>query len=176
MGWLLESPVTSTGAIVLATVYFSAGLWPGLHCMLQGSARAKYRAALLSLQYLLPVSTHERRWWVAVSISAGVCEEVFFRGFLPQFLTGQLHGSWSLDPTAAWLSGAVAFGLCHFYQGISGVLRTTLAALMFSLTAILSGSLLLPMVLHVLLDMAILTLYRPLLDENCPSDVSFLKP
>ncbi len=164
MAWLLESGVISTAAMALAALYFAAGLGPGLHCMLRAEARLKYSAALLALNYLLPVSALERHWWVAVSISAGVCEEIFFRGFLPQFLTGQLHGGWALDPTAAWLMSAIAFGLCHFYQGAGGILRTTMAALMFSVVAILSGSLLLPIVLHVLVDMAILAMYRPPLD------------
>lgn len=170
MGWLLESHAMSTTATVLTALYFAAGLGPGLHCMLQSAARRKYYAALLSLEYILPVSPHERRWWVAVSISAGVCEEVFFRGFLPQFLTGQLHGSWTLDPTVAWLVGALAFGICHFYQGVNGIIRTTIGALMLSLAAILTGSILLPVVLHVLLDLAILSLYRPLLDY--PADAA----
>ncbi|MDM5182101.1 CPBP family intramembrane metalloprotease [Massilia sp. DJPM01] len=165
MGWLLGSPAMSTGATVLTALYFAAGLGPGIHCMLQSAVRPKYRAALLSLEYMLPVSSHERRWWVAVSISAGVCEEVFFRSFLPQFLTGQLHGSWTLDPTVAWLVSAVAFGMCHFYQGVGGIVRTTIGALLLSLAAILSGSILLPVVLHLLLDLAILPLYRPLLDN-----------
>ncbi len=163
---LLASPVASTASLALATLYFALALAPGLHCVLKPAARQTYSAALASLRYMLPVSPHERRWWVAVSISAGICEEVVFRGFLPQFLTGQLHGEWTLDPLVAWLLSALAFGLCHAYQGAAGVVRTTLAALMFSVVAMLSGSLLLPVVLHILVDLAVLPLYRPLLDNR----------
>jgi membrane protease YdiL (CAAX protease family) len=113
----------------------------------------------------LPVSDSERRWWVLVSIAAGVCEEVVFRGFLMQFLEGQLHGGWRLDPTAAWLLSSLIFGCGHFYQGAAGIARTALAGLMFGLLAIVSGNLLLPIVLHVLVDMAVLWVYRPQLDN-----------
>jgi membrane protease YdiL (CAAX protease family) len=39
-------------------------------------------AALKSFSYFFPATRTERRWWVFVSITGGVCEETLFRGFL----------------------------------------------------------------------------------------------
>lgn len=164
MEWLLGSPVALGISITVLIVFFSLGLGPGLHCAMRPEARQKYSSAMHTLHHMLPVSESERRWWVLVSITAGVCEEVFFRGFVPQFLQGQLHGGWTMNQTSAWLLSALAFGCCHFYQGVGGVARTTLGGLMFGLLAVVTGNLVLPIVLHVLVDLAVLWVYRPQLD------------
>ena len=44
-------------------------------------------------------------------------------------------------------------------------IRTALGGLMFSLLAIVSGNLVLPIVLHVLVDLAVLWVYHPQLDS-----------
>jgi membrane protease YdiL (CAAX protease family) len=165
MAWLLGQSWTKALALILLVMYFSLAFVPALHCLVRRDARQKYSTAMRPLQYMLPISHSERRWWVLLSISAGVCEEVFFRGFLPEFLQGRLHGGWSLSPTGAWALACLLFGVCHFYQGVAGIVRTALAGLMFSLLAILSGNLLLPIVLHILVDLGILWIYRPQLDN-----------
>lgn len=165
MAWLLSQPVAHLLALVVLSAYFVLALAPALHCAMRPQARQQYGAAMRPLQYMLPVSDSERRWWVLASISAGVCEEVLFRGFLPQFLQGQLHGGWNLNPTGAWLLASLVFGAGHVYQGVAGVVRTVLAGLMFGLLAIISGDLLLPIVLHVSIDLAVLWMYRPQLDN-----------
>jgi membrane protease YdiL (CAAX protease family) len=165
MAWLLDKGGTRTAAIVLSIAYFCLAFVPALRCALRPVARREYRAAMVPLQFLLPVSKRERRWWVLLSITVGVCEEVFFRGFVQQFLQGQLGGGWNLSLTNAWLLSSLAFGSCHVYQGAAGVLRTTLAGLMFGLLAILSGNLLLPIVLHALIDLSVLSMYHPQRDN-----------
>jgi membrane protease YdiL (CAAX protease family) len=161
---LLGSPLMPGAAILALVLYFGAALAPALHCVARPLARAAYAKSMASLHFLLPVAARERRWWCALSISAGVCEEIVFRGFLPQFLQGQLHGGWSIDPALAWLLSVLAFGACHFYQGAAGMLRTALAGALFGLLALVSGDLLLPIVLHALVDIAVLLYYRPLDD------------
>ena len=165
MAWLHGNPVVMALSIVILAIWFSLLFLPGLHCAIRPEARRKYWGAVQSLLHLLPVSDRERRWWVLVSITAGVCEELLFRGFLHQFLQGQLHGNWTLNLTSAWLLSALAFGLSHFYQGVAGIARTALTGAMFGLLAIVSGNLLLPIVLHVLVDLAVLWVYRPQLDH-----------
>ena len=154
-------PIVGTLASILLALFFALAFAPALHCALRSGVRRKYCGAMRQLHFILPVGAGERRWWVLLSISAGVCEEVFFRGLLPQFLHGQTHGGWQLNPGAAWTLAALLFGCCHAYQGVGGVIRTALAGVMFSLLAILSGGLLLPIVLHALLDMTALWMYHP---------------
>ncbi len=165
MPWLFGNTVGLVLGTGLLLIYFALALAAGLQCALRSETRRRYALALRSLHYMLPVSDGERRWWVLISITAGVCEEVFFRGFLLQFLHGQLDGGWHLGLTGAWLLSSLVFGCGHAYQGVGGVIRTTLAGAMFGLLAIVSGSLLLPIVLHVLVDLAVLWIYRPQLDD-----------
>ncbi len=87
---------------------------------------------------LIPESLHGKILWVFVAITAGVCEETAFRGYLMTRLR-MLHGlnSWVV-PT---ILSSLAFGICHSYQGIPGLIVITTYGLMFSLLYIRTGSL-----------------------------------
>jgi membrane protease YdiL (CAAX protease family) len=156
--WLYIFAATMTAA------YFMLGLWPGLHSIMSRQARPKYSRAMKSLRFFLPVSRDERYWWALVSLTAGICEEILFRGFLLQYLRGHLDGGPSMSLVHAWLVSSLAFGFGHIYQGWAGVCRTTLGGLAFGLLAILTGNLALPILLHCLLDLQVLVIYRPTLD------------
>ncbi|MDF1545686.1 MAG: type II CAAX endopeptidase family protein [bacterium] len=87
---------------------------------------------------LIPTDITGKLVWVAVSITAGVCEEAAFRGYLMtrlKLLMGT--GSW-IVPT---LVSAVAFGACHAYQGIPGFIVISIYGLLFSLLYLRTGSL-----------------------------------
>ncbi len=66
-----------------------------------------------SAQELLPRTKQEAREFVAVSITAGICEEIIYRGYLMVYLSSTIAigGMWP----AALLS-SLAFGLVHAYQ------------------------------------------------------------
>jgi uncharacterized protein len=73
--------------------------------------------AMKSLSYFLPATWTERRWYAFLCITAGICEEVLFRGFLQHYL----HTfPFSLNLTLALLISAVIFGLQHLYLGAGG--------------------------------------------------------
>jgi membrane protease YdiL (CAAX protease family) len=96
---------------------------------------------------LLPRSDREQRWFRAVAANAGVSEELIFRGYLIWYFSQLV----SLL-TAAFIAIAL-FTFAHSYQGIRQVpglliMSTVLVGLYF-----LSGSLLLPIVLHATFDM-----------------------
>ena len=170
IGWLLANPVLHTLVIILLAAYFCLAFSPALRCALNPKLRQKCGKAMRSLHFILPVSNSERRQWVLLCITAGVCEEVIFRGFLLQYLHGQLSGGWNLDLTSAWLLSSLAFGCAHFYQGPARIAPTALGGLLFGLLAILSGSLFLPIVLHILADLAVLWMYHPRLDNPDMAD------
>jgi membrane protease YdiL (CAAX protease family) len=98
---------------------------------------------------LLPASPRERFLFAAVAISAGVCEEVVFRGWLLY----TLHNVVALNGTALVLVAAACFGLSHYYQGAIGVIGTAIVAILFTFLYVQSGSLLLPIFLHILIDL-----------------------
>src|SRR5579871_272330 len=150
----LDHPIGMGVAIAFCLAFAAAALLPAARALQVGAAmRARHKRATEALAFVLPASPLERRWWAALSISAGVCEEFVYRGFLIQYFRGALEGPLHLGLTPAVLLATLAFGLGHAYQGVNGVVRTATVGAIFVLLAVLSGSLLLPIVLHALVDL-----------------------
>jgi membrane protease YdiL (CAAX protease family) len=102
---------------------------------------------------LLPRTTAERRLFTVVGITAGVCEEWLYRGFLLAVVSALAGGA----PTAVLVVVAgVAFGLAHAYQGVGGVLSTGVLGAVLAALYLGTGSLLLPVVLHAVIDLRFL--------------------
>ena len=115
-------------------------------------------AALKSFSYFFPATWTERRWWVFVCITAGVCEETLFRGFMLHYL----HVfPWTLNLTLALLISSVIFGSNHLYQGAGGVAGTAIVGFLFGLLFLLTGNLLLPIIFHGVMDLRMLAILRP---------------
>jgi len=98
------------------------------------------------VERLAPHTRSELCWWVALSLSAGFCEEFIFRGYLI-WVFRSLLGLWG----AAALS-VVVFALAHAYQGVKGILRTGIAGGLFTLVVLILGSLFPAMAVHALVD------------------------
>ena len=62
--------------------------------------------------FLLPHGAAESVLWVLVSVTAGACEEIVFRGYLQRQLAALTS-----SVTAGILLQAIAFGISHGYQG-----------------------------------------------------------
>ncbi len=119
--------------------------------------------ALLKIKELLPSTAHERRLWLLLSISAGICEELLFRGFLPWYFLalGAFFGRQiSLLPVFAL--STFLFGFAHLYQGWKGVLGTGLLGAVFAFLYVFTGNLIVPIVFHILID-ARLVFFAPAL-------------
>jgi membrane protease YdiL (CAAX protease family) len=84
--------------------------------------------------------------WVALSLSAGFCEEFVFRGYLI-WVFQPLFGLWG----AATFS-VVLFGVSHAYKGAKGILSTGAVGLFLTLVVLISGSLWPAIALHSLAD------------------------
>jgi membrane protease YdiL (CAAX protease family) len=108
--------------------------------------RVREQIAALSVDALLPRSRSEYNLFIAVSITAGICEEIMFRGFLISYL-GHYVGV-----AGAVLLSSLLFGMAHAYQGLSGAIRTMIAGLINALLYWFSGTLWLPMILHAAID------------------------
>jgi len=107
---------------------------------------------------LLPVSTAERWLFAAVAVGAGVAEEVAFRGFLLFYCAAFLP---ALGTPVAVLASSAVFGLGHLYQGVRGMVLTTVIGLVLATLYVLSGSLLVPIVVHAALDLRLLVIVTP---------------
>ncbi len=148
--------------LVLAVVvagFFGIVLWPGAVCLFRERMRLAYTKVLAknNINFMLPIGTLERRWWFALSITAGICEEIIFRGFLMTVARGELR----MGLLLALLATSAVFGFNHLYQGGRSIVMTALVGLMLGVVSILTAGLLLPMLLHAAMDLQILAMYRP---------------
>ena len=92
---------------------------------------------------LLPKSPLEIATWVALSLSAGFCEEAIFRGYLQKQFRA-ITGS----AVVAVLLQAVVFGVLHGYQGLRNVIAITILGVLYGAIALWRRSLKPTMILH----------------------------
>ena len=113
--------------------------------------RPHWRRSILeqkpSWRLFAPTNRRERRRWVALSLSAGIGEEMVWRGVLPALLTS-LTGH---VPLAVILSVA-SFALAHAIQGVRSVFAIATIAAAFHALVMVSGSLYVGMLVHFLYD------------------------
>ncbi|HOC01089.1 MAG TPA: type II CAAX endopeptidase family protein [Verrucomicrobiota bacterium] len=96
---------------------------------------------------MVPRDRHERRLWMGLSLTAGLCEEVLYRGFLIWYLM------MLLPAMAAVLLAAIVFGAAHLYLGWGvGVLRATIVGVVLGVAYLVTGTLWVPMALHAIVD------------------------
>jgi len=152
--WLTGSPgkaiVVGAAIGMLGAILVPAGL-----ALFSEKIREKAGKAAKRLAFLLPSTGEERRWWWLVCITAGVCEEVVYRGFLLHYfhvLPFHLNLTWAL------VVSSVIFGIGHLYQGILGAVQTTVIGFMFGVIFLATGSLVVPIVVHAVMDLRVLAM------------------
>lgn len=118
--------------------------------LVAGSAKAQasMRKQFGKLEAILPRNGRQLRWGLVVSVFAGVFEELAYRGYLMAYF-----GTW-FGPWGALAASSILFGLAHTYQGPWGVVLTGLVGAVFGWLYLETGSLLLPMLLHAVLDIS----------------------
>src|SRR5690606_23302091 len=156
VSWLAGTPRLAT-LVALCVALRAARPLPVILARRSARARAEQQRYLAHIAFFLPVSRAERRWFAAVCVSAGICEELIFRGFLINYYAAVLPGGWN----GAILAAALVFGLDHGYQGWKGMLQTAVLALTFTLLFVLAGNLWVPMILHAQLDLRLLMILEP---------------
>jgi len=101
------------GAVTIATLQ-----WLNLRRM--GRTPVAARGALQAIaERILPQSTVELLPYLALAITAGLCEEFLYRGFAMAVLTRVGLPVWSVV-----LLSSILFGLAHLYQGRGGLVST----------------------------------------------------
>jgi membrane protease YdiL (CAAX protease family) len=94
-------------------------------------------------QKLTPVTGIEMLLFLVLSVSAGICEELVFRGYLQQQFARMSHRIW-----AGVALSALVFGGAHGYEGIAGMLLITAYGAMFGVLALLRRGLRTGMIAH----------------------------
>jgi membrane protease YdiL (CAAX protease family) len=99
-------------------------------------------------QRIFPQSTVELLPFFALAITAGLCEEFLYRGFVMAVLAHIGFPVWG-----AVLVSSVMFGLAHLYQGRSGLVGTLLVGTVLGIARIAYDSLVPVIFWHSALDM-----------------------
>ncbi len=84
---------------------------------------------------LAPTSALEMTAWTVLCISAGICEEFVFRGYLQLQFERISHRVW-----IGVLASAAVFGLSHAYEGLSGMLLIIAFGALFSVLRVIRGN------------------------------------
>ena len=119
--------------------------------ILEQKASGKDYYDLVDSRLMTPKTKNEKRWWLGVSLTTGICEEIIFRGFFI-FLISQIFPNMSIY--FVLVIAVVLFGLGHFYQGIKGLILTTLMGAFLASVYIVSGSLIIVIAMHFLTNFA----------------------
>ena len=112
---------------------------------------AETKATWLKEIPILPETFEEFRHFLFVAFTAGVCEEIIFRGFFIQYFLSINEN----NELGNWLSviiPACMFAFGHLYQGNKAVLKISVMAIIFGWIFLLTKSILLLMFLHFLVD------------------------
>ncbi|MFI6453887.1 CPBP family intramembrane glutamic endopeptidase [Streptosporangium amethystogenes] len=102
-----------------------------------------------AVTHLLPRTAVERWYAAGLSVTAGITEEIVFRGLLIAVGTGAL----GLSKEVAACCALAVFAAGHLYQGRRGMFMVTLAGFGLTLLYLRTGSLLMPILLHALIDL-----------------------
>jgi len=100
---------------------------------------------------ILPTNFEEFKHFLFVAFSAGVCEEIIFRGFFIQYFLA-INQDNELGNWLAVIIPACLFAFGHLYQGEKAVIKILGMAILFGWIFILTKSLLLLMLIHFLVD------------------------
>jgi membrane protease YdiL (CAAX protease family) len=110
-------------------------------------ARASVNRQLTAVRWFLPSSTPELANFRALSVTAGVCEEILFRGYLMAFLLP--FGGVGVAVAVS----SLLFALGHGYQGVVGIVKSGVIGALMAGMYVLTGSLLAPILVHALIDL-----------------------
>lgn len=155
-GWgVLAGFPYDSGTSTLILVGLGVALIVGMVLPILLLARTEFDEipAIGDIKSLLPRNRGELPYGAGLALTAGVVEELLFRLAMPALL----FGVFASGPVAFGVS-AVVFGLLHVYQGPHGILFAFLLGLVFTALYVLSGSIVVPIVLHALIDLRSLVL------------------
>ena len=121
---------------------------------------------LLPIINILPHNDDERRMWVHVAVTAGICEEVLFRAFLFFYATSVLE----IGVAGAIALSSAVFAFGHSYQGTANMFRVGVAGAILGCTFAATDTLVYCVVLHALLDLGALRMRELLPPEETRRD------
>lgn len=129
----------------IALALLTWGIWSAIEAL---AGRFLGPDSAKGIATLLPRSTLEIVAWVLLSLSAGFCEEIVFRGYLQR----QFHAITG-SATLALVAQAILFGISHGYQGLRNVVVIGILGIVYGALALWRRSLQPGIILHTWTDL-----------------------
>jgi membrane protease YdiL (CAAX protease family) len=129
---------------VLKDAAIAAGFWLIAIVILFATAHALHATQTgQSIRFMLPQSRLEIFLWILTAITAGICEEIIFRGYFQRQFC-----AWTGNVPAGVLLSAAVFGAGHVYQGWRPAIIIAVYGLLFGILAEMCRSLRPGMITH----------------------------
>lgn len=148
--WLVYS------AVVLAVLYFAYNIYSILVLKFDEKSRKKATKGFPEeMKMYLPISKKEKSVWIVVATSAGITEEIIYRGYL--FFA--LHYFFpQLSVVSVLLISTLLFGLGHIYQGKEAI-KPTIIGLFLGLFYLVFDSIVPVILIHAAQDLVVTYLF-----------------
>lgn len=138
------------GRIMIAAIVGAATLgglqWLNLRRMGRSPGKAREFMRILANR-ILPQAPLELVTFLALAVTAGLCEEFLYRGFAMAALARAGLPTWGVV-----LLSSVLFGLAHLYQGRGGLVSTLVIGTVFGMARIAYDGLVPVMAWHFAVD------------------------
>ena len=120
-------------------------------------SRAKAaKGSLADFKWLLPISQKEKQVWSFVSISAGITEEILYRGYMFYALAIFFP---ILSLIHILLITTLIFGIGHIYLGKEGI-KSTILGLIFGIFYIVFDSVIPIIIIHAAQDLVVRDIFE----------------
>jgi membrane protease YdiL (CAAX protease family) len=140
----VSGPVITASVVILALALF---FWIQTRWVRRDArARESVRAQVEQVDEFMPATGPELRAFHGVAVSAGIGEELFYRGFLLWYLGTMMPG------LAAVVVSSLLFAIAHLMHGAAATWRAGLLGAAFCGLYVWTGTLWLPMLLHTAID------------------------
>lgn len=147
--WVTYFAFGLAGIYMVSLIYYLVGSKVSRKMRIEMVELKKSEHEKIPFKDILPHSKEDKRVWTYVSWTAGITEEIIYRGFLIFALT-QLFPSFSV--WMVLILSSLLFGLAHTYQGFLNVIKTSLFGLFFAILYMGLDSIVPLMILHFLID------------------------
>ena len=118
------------------------------------------------LKWIFPISKKEKQAWTFTSITAGITEEIMYRGYL--FFALKIIFL-QLNVIHLLVISTLIFGLGHIYLG-KEVIKSTLLGLFFGVYYIVFGSLIPVIIIHIAQDLVLRDMFKSNSKESSDSN------
>lgn len=153
--WLNITVLAITGIMAgtliyqIAMFFFSEKYRKDVAKMIDDKINSGNHYDKVTLGLLIPHTLKEKVWFLFVSLTAGICEEIHLRGCI-MFLLSDIFPHMLI--AVIGIIAALLFGFFHCYQGLSGVIKTSIAGMLFVALYLATDSIVPGIILHFLVD------------------------